>query len=87
MTDVGKPRLVISSRGLQSRQGSRLKSSVLRSVSRCRTGQFGIQFGQEASMAVVASADDAAADWAVAADWVACPLSLVVAGGAVNGVS
>ena len=36
---------------------------------------------------VVESADEAAADCAVEAAWVACPLSLVVAGAAVNGVS
>ena len=36
---------------------------------------------------LVESAVEAAADWAVAADWLAWPLSLVVAGAAVNEVS
>ena len=61
---------------------------VPKAVIRCRIRQFGVQLRQERlKMSVVESADEAAADWAVDAAWVACPLSLVVAGAAVNGVS
>ena len=47
--------------------------------------QFGVQLSQERGEAV--GGRRPAADWAVLAACVACPLSLVVAGAAVNGVS
>ena len=39
------------------------------------------------STPLAAAKSQSAPDWAVAADWVACPVSFVVAGAAVNGVS